>query len=119
MLRFLYEGLEDDFELKERNFDWESIGTLMKYDQKEFVDPKPLEDGFWDYGYVYYPNTCVDSAEKKCKIHVYLHGCYESADGYGESTSVRWNGFVEYAASNDIIMVFPQNKNGKKVVGDS
>jgi len=72
-----------------------------------------------DYGYIYYPNTCVDVAtpEKKCKIHIWLHGCFESADRR-EDASARHNGFVEYAASNDIIMVFPQNKTYKKVVGD-
>lgn len=116
-LSYLYENLDKDFQLKPRDYNWEAVGTLLKYDQHEFVHEKVAEDGFTDFGYVYYPNTCVATPEKKCKVHVFIHGCEESADINGD-VSVRWNGFVEYAASNDIILVFPQNKSHNRVVGD-
>lgn len=65
-------------------------------------------DGFDEYGYIYYPYTCLkDNA--KCKLHFFLHGCMGTAALLGEIT-IRNIGLMEWAATNDIIVVFPQNK---------
>ena len=43
---------------------------------------------------------------------MHLHGCGYTADGvlYGGYEKVTQNGFMEYAAANNIIMIFPQAK---------
>ena len=61
--------------------------------------------GLDKYGYVYYPEICLEK-DKKCKVHVHLHGCTASAAIVGEDL-VRNADFLEYAAANEIIMIFP------------
>ena len=57
-------------------------------------------------GYVYYPHTCY---ENSCRIHFYFHGCQGTANGmYDGWSDITESGFLQYAASNDMIMVFPQ-----------
>ena len=68
-------------------------------------------DGIDEIGYVYYPNQCA-SGNLSCKLHIYLHDCeqqvnYISSGGLESFTNT---GFLEYAASNNIIVVFPQAK---------
>lgn len=89
---------------------WADLGVLRKYDQREFIDKDLPETGMNEYGLIYYPNTCVE-AEKKCKIHVYLHGCGISVDIFGD-WSIRNNGYLDLAAANDIIIAFPQTEHG-------
>ena len=56
---------------------------------------------------MYYPNTCL---EKSCKVHMHLHPCGAihqglskwAYDGYIQNT-----GLLEYAATNDLIVIFP------------
>ena len=56
--------------------------------------------GFKKYGYVFYPNACLETS---CHIHFLLHGC---------GTQGEWivydSQYGEYAVSNNIIMVYPQ-----------
>jgi hypothetical protein len=59
-----------------------------------------------EFGLIYYPNSCV-SGDKKCKIHVYIHGCNLSVDTWGD-WSIRNNGYLDLAATYDIIVAFPQ-----------
>ena len=75
-LRYVMEGAIPDFKLKDRDLDWQSKGVLRKYGQREFMDELSV---FWwysmaDYGYVYYPDQCLEP-EAKCHIHFHLHGC--------------------------------------------
>lgn len=112
ILSYLYGKLEEGFELKPRDYDWQSKGVLRRYAQWEFLGDHTIfqgnlgYSGFDEYGYVYYPTACTDGT-KKCKLHVYMHGCGFSAKVTGQDL-VRFGGFLEYAASNDIIVVFPQ-----------
>ena len=93
ILRFIYENLDKHFRLKDKIDDWKSLGVLRKYDQHEFVPSHIVEDGFSDFGgYVYYPHFCVQDGNK-CKIHVFFHGCTNSAERRGQDM-IRDAGFL-------------------------
>lgn len=85
----------------------------MQFNQKEFVKDASLLDytGLGEVGWVYVPNNCAEGKTKKCKLHVNLHGTGMGfaaiADNYFKRA-----GWLEYAASNDIIMLFPQADYG-------
>ena len=64
-------------------------------------------NGFDEYGYVFYPEICFQE-NKKCKVHVHLHGCFNTAAIKGEDL-IRNKDFLEHAASNEMIVIFPQN----------
>ena len=71
----------------------------------EFIEAGLFEyTGFDKFGYVYYPNTCL---EKKCKVHVVLHGCFQGHQGV-EKTLIEYSGFNEWAVYNDLIVLYPQ-----------
>lgn len=109
-LQYMYTRLDPAMVWKTRYNNWEDYGTLSQYDQFEFVDPEAQETGFSAYGgYYYVPHACQD---KSCKVNVFLHGCLMSAENDGDYFVRNW-GFLEHAAANDIIMVFPQTNTFK------
>lgn len=80
----------------------------MLFDQKEFVNPLYVYDtsSFDDLGYVYIPNNCQSGETKSCRVHVAIHGCHQgraTLDNY----FVENTGYLEWAAANDIIILFP------------
>ena len=88
--------------------DWRTNGTFRRFYQDEFIEKNFFEfDGLGRYGYVYYPNSCK---KKACKIHMHLHGCTEIIRGLSYYAFTSY-GLVQYAASNDIIVIFPQAEN--------
>ena len=91
--------------------DWRSKGVLKKFYQNEFLDTFLWQpDSLADYGYVYYPYSCIDGS-RNCKVHMYLHGCHETVDGlFPGIESLSYGGRLAYAASNDIIVLMPQAK---------
>jgi len=51
---------------------WAEIGTLLKFDQTEFIDYDHWgTPGMRTNGWVYYPDTCITV---DCKLVVFLHG---------------------------------------------
>ena len=54
-----------------------------------------------DFGYVYVPDTCK---AKQCNVHFVFHGC--RGDAFG-STHLGYN---EFAATNDMIIVYPDSE---------
>jgi poly(3-hydroxybutyrate) depolymerase len=85
---------------------WESVGSFRRFNQQEFVD-----DGLFGYaglaewGYLYYPDSCK-SISKSCKVHMHLHGCFDIHQGLTKDY-FKGYGFLQYAATNDIIILFP------------
>lgn len=61
-----------------------------------------------EIGYIYIPNVCKDG--DYCKVLFMFHGCMDGA-GWWKDTEARRLGFLEYAATNNIIAVFPQNND--------
>jgi poly(3-hydroxybutyrate) depolymerase len=55
-------------------------------------------------GYVYVPNNCY---KYQCYVHVALHGCNQSKSSIG-TTFVEDTGYLEWAAQNNLIILFPQ-----------
>ena len=91
----------------ERNFkpaikDFRSKGVLKPFSQKEFISGNDdlTKSEIKDVGYVYYPFNCL---EKKCNVHISLHGCF----GGIEFWATEGTGMIEYAATNDLIVLFP------------
>ena len=90
------------------SIDWEKMGELKKFSPQEFVDLKKVPDESMAIaqikqdGLVYIPHACK---KKSCDLHINLHG---------------WNGGVPewvshmdilpYAATNDIIVLYPFSK---------
>ena len=58
------------------------------------------------YGYVYYPNDCVNGM-KSCKIHVHAHGCMANFKNQVFGIKLEYDHLMKIAAANDLIMIFP------------
>ena len=61
--------------------------------------------GLADTGYVFVPQAC--RGERRCRVHVFLHGCSQSAEAVGTAV-VNGAGFNEWAVTNDLIVLYPQ-----------
>ena len=74
---------------------------MIRFDQKAFVPQGWTfeETTLKEYGLVYMPDSCKD---KRCYIHVVHHGCNESVVDTANDF-----GFNEFAATNDVIMLYP------------
>lgn len=57
---------------------------------------------------MYYPYRCIDGSVENCKVHMHLHGCSETVDGpFSGWTPIRDYGWTQYAAANDLILIYP------------
>ena len=109
-LKYIYEQLNLVDSWKETDKDYEAHGTWTTFDQREFVgiDSDRNWNEVWNWlngqwkqeGKIYIPDACKD---KQCHVHFAMHGCWfpilEEYDGY-----------LELAATNDIIVVYPHSK---------
>ena len=112
-IKYMYENIYPETKINDRTDKWPDLGVLRKYEQHELVEDDVVEDGFTDFGYVYYPFTCLEK-DKKCKVTMFLHGCNGSSLNVHETT-VRWGGFLDYAASNDMIdRLLPSKRRAQK-----
>jgi len=65
--------------------------------------------GLADTGWVYVPTACTPTA--RCRVHVVFHGCKQYAGNPEVREAVYKNaGYNEWAATNKIIVVYPQTK---------
>ena len=80
-----------------------NVGSLNKFDQKEFVQDGWTfdETTLGDFGYVYVPEACQT---KSCNLHFAFHGCNASVINFAYNL-----GYNEFAAANDIIMIYPDS----------
>jgi len=107
MFSHIYPNIVDGFELKPREENWFDKGVLRFFTQNEFLDYSFFEyGGFYDWAYVYYPNRCIDGTVPSCHLHVVMHGCTASYQLIWD-VWVRYSGYIEYAVSNDIVLLFP------------
>jgi len=91
----------------DRVMNWAEYGKIIEFDQEgpRSMDPK---------GFVYVPDTCVNGG---CHLHVAFHGCSQSVS-YLNEDYIQNTGYLEWAAANDLIVLFPQtiktkvNENG-------
>ena len=113
MLKYMLTNLETnaiaESEWAEGDTNWREKGVLKKFYQDEFLDTSIFQvDGLAKFGYVYYPNRCLNW-RNKCKVHMHLHGCGFTVDGflYGGFEKATQSGWMEYAAANDLIIILP------------
>lgn len=94
-------------------------GRFVKFDQTPYVANTSFlwRTGMDTTGWVYIPKTCAGGG--RCRLHVALHGCKQghsylplkSPPGgglYYGTTFVRHAGYVGWADTNSIVVLFPQ-----------
>jgi hypothetical protein len=79
-------------------------GTLEAFDQSEFFDKTDERVSLHDVGYLYVPTSC---AAEQCRVHVAFHGCNQNVDSVFDDF-VRDAGYNRWAASNNIVVLYPQ-----------
>ena len=79
-------------------------GTLIAFDQTEFLAASDGQISMHGVGYVYVPTRCASEA---CHLHVAFHGCRQDVDTIGDDF-FRDAGYNRWAATNDIVILYPQ-----------
>jgi hypothetical protein len=79
------------------------LENLTKWPQDQLIEKFPEAD-FQDSGFVYTPSACK---EKKCDLHIALHGC-EQSKAYVQKQFATDSGYNEWAESNNIVVIYPQ-----------
>jgi len=97
MLQFILGRLEPPGAAPEAN--------LRKFDQREFVPGGARSAALADEGYLYVPKACSQGA--RCRVHVALHGCNQSAEKVGNAF-YRFAGYNRWAETNRIVVLYPQ-----------
>jgi hypothetical protein len=57
-------------------------GSILAFDQREFVVGNPESIGLAETGYVYVPVACQTQT---CRVHVVFHGCKQYAGKVGDA----------------------------------
>ena len=82
----------------------ETGGRYITFEQAPFLSG--LDDpGMADEGVVFIPENCARQAG--CAPHVVFHGCKQGREKIGD-TFIKGSGFARWAATNRIIVLFPQ-----------
>lgn len=105
MLKWLY-GTDT---IQPRRNSGPPTGTLHEYAQEKSTGAI----GLAHFGYYYIPSSCnfssssSSSSSLPCKLHIALHGCTMSVSQISYKFILD-TGYVQYADSNHIILLFPQ-----------
>lgn len=79
--------------------------------QTAFVPGYNSFTGLGPLGYVYIPSACnattAAAGTPACRLHVAWHGCNQYAGTIG-GTYVLFAGYLEWAAQNNLVVLFPQ-----------
>lgn len=81
-------------------------GTLLPFDQSEFVDSLDESVSLHGVGFLYVPASC---AAEQCRLHVAFHGCNQNVESVYDDF-IRDAGYNRGAASNNIVFLYPQTK---------
>ena len=77
---------------------------VRSFDQRPFLGRKTAASGMADEGYVFFPESCESGG---CRVHVAFHGCRQTTREIG-LRFVENAGYIEWAQSNRLIVLFPQ-----------
>ena len=77
---------------------------IRPFDQRPFLSKKVAASGMADEGYVFFPESCESGG---CRIHIVFHGCRQTTRQIG-LRFVENAGYIEWAQSNRLIVLFPQ-----------
>jgi poly(3-hydroxybutyrate) depolymerase len=78
-------------------------GEILAFDQRQFIGKGR---GMDEVGFVYVPATC--NTGERCRLHVFLHGCFGSYDQRGDAIYAKYSGHSRWADTNGIVLLFPQ-----------
>lgn len=78
-------------------------GRLARFTQSRYA---VFGSGLAREGFVYVPRSCAGGAS--CRVHVAFHGCKQYADGPVGDRFVRQSGYLRWADTNRIVVLFPQ-----------
>ncbi len=81
-----------------------SPSDLTAFDQDPFFGGDAFAANMGHTGFVFVPPSCVEST---CRLHVHFHGCGMHYDEVGYDFMLR-SGFLEVAAANELVLLFPQ-----------
>lgn len=79
-------------------------GTILEYDQREFLGGDAYSHSMRDSGFAYIPESCHS---RRCRVHVAFHGCLQDYDRIGERFYTN-AGFNKWADTNNLIVLYPQ-----------
>jgi poly(3-hydroxybutyrate) depolymerase len=101
--------------------DYDQAGAILQHIYGELAEPGAAPDmilfdqriytsgldrhGMADTGAAFIPDACRNAPD--CRVHVVFHGCQQSMEAVGESF-VTGSGFASWAATNRLVVVFPQ-----------
>lgn len=98
----VFEHIYGNMTLKENNY--QDVGKLYAIDITSSNNPDAY---FSNIQYLYVPDACFNNS---CRFHVDFHGCTLSNIRMGDYF-MRKSGYLEHAAANDIILLFPSNND--------
>jgi poly(3-hydroxybutyrate) depolymerase len=81
-------------------------GELREFDQRPYSKASGSV-GLADRGLLFVPKSCSSGDQPTCRLHVVFHGCKQGASLVGREF-VLGSGYLEAAAGNDIVLLFPQ-----------
>ncbi|MDD2742843.1 MAG: poly(3-hydroxybutyrate) depolymerase [Rhodocyclaceae bacterium] len=79
-------------------------GEIIAFDQRPYIKGSAIDASMAEEGYAFIPKTCHEGA---CKVHVAFHGCRQNAREVGRRF-IEGAGYNGWAASNRIIVIYPQ-----------
>lgn len=79
-----------------------NLQKIRRFDQTLYNEEK---SGLAKEGYLYIPTACAQG--EKCKLHINLHGCKQSAEIIGMEY-IEKTGLNRWAENNNIVILYPQ-----------
>jgi len=79
-------------------------GEIIAFDQRPYINGSAIDASMAEEGYAFIPNSC---REESCKVHVAFHGCRQNVREVGRRF-IEGAGYNGWAASNRIIVIYPQ-----------
>jgi hypothetical protein len=87
-----------------------NAAELTEFDQRPYARASGSE-GLAERGWLFVPQDCESGAGQSCRLHVVFHGCKQGAS-FVKDAFVRRAGYLEVAATNHIVLLFPQIEEG-------
>ena len=79
---------------------------LQLIDQEIYMEPGN-DVGLAKQANMFVPPQCAGAGAKKCKLHIWFHGCGGCSGGNFYESSIKYAGFNEWAETNDIVILYP------------
>ncbi len=87
-------------------------GELSEFDQAPYAQASG-SSSLADRGWIFVPASCSGGGQSQCRLHVVFHGCKQGATPIGKEF-ITGSGYLEAAAANSIVLLFPQVKASYK-----